>query len=95
MSETGMVPERRSVATGVSDFVVEKREYYTTAFAKIQGTNGFTFSWNSAAALFGPLWGAVRGVWGFFWTFLILELFAFVQIGRGLWGDLGADQIAR
>jgi len=95
MSETGMVPERRSVAAGVGDFVVEKRDYYIAAFAKIQGTNGFTFSWNSAAALFGPLWGAVRGAWGFFWTFLILELFALVQIGRGLWGDLGADQLAR
>jgi len=95
MSETGMVPERRSVATGVGDFVVEKRDYYKAAFAKIQGNNGFTFSWNSAAAFFGPLWGAVRGAWGFFWTFLILELFALVQIGRGLWGDLGADQIAR
>ena len=47
------------------------------------------------AAVFGPLWGAARGAWGFFWTFLVLELFAFVQIGRGLWGELGADQLAK
>ena len=25
----------------------------------------------------------------------MLELFALVQIGRGLWGDLGADMMAR
>ena len=31
----------------------------------------------------------------FFWIFLVGELFAFVQIGRGLWGELGGDQIAR
>jgi len=95
MSESGLIPERRSVAAGVADFVVEKRDYYVREFAKIQGTTGFTFTWNTAAAVFGPLWGAARGVWGFFWTFLILELFALVQIGRGLWGDLGADQTAR
>ena len=47
------------------------------------------------AAVFGPLWGAWRGAWGFFWTFLVLELFALVQIGRGLWGELGASQLAR
>jgi len=38
---------------------------------------------------------ALRGAWGFFWTFLVLELFALVQIGRGLWGELGAEQLAR
>ena len=41
------------------------------------------------------MWGAFRGLWGFFWTFLVLELFALVQLGRGLWGDLGADKMAR
>jgi len=95
VSETGLIPERRSVAAGVAEFVVEKRDYYVRQFAKIQNTTGFTFTWNTAAAIFGPLWGAARGTWGFFWTFLILELFALVQIGRGLWGDLGADQTAR
>ena len=47
------------------------------------------------AAIAGPLWGPARGVWGFFWGFIVIELVALVQIGRGLWGDLGADKLAR
>ena len=47
------------------------------------------------AALAGPFWGAARGLWGFFWTFLVLEVLALVQIGRGWWGELGADKLAR
>ncbi|MEO1025952.1 MAG: ABC transporter permease subunit [Pseudomonadota bacterium] len=77
------------------EFAGENGAYYEAEFAKIQGTTGFAWSWNTMAAVFGPLWGALRGVWGFFWIFLILELFALVQIGRGLWGDLGADQLAK
>ena len=95
MNDSGLIPERSSQSLDIGDFTVENTDYYTRAFAKIQGTTGFTISWNMAAALLGPLWGALRGAWGFFWTFLILELFALVQVGRGLWGDLGADQTAR
>jgi len=94
-TDTGLELGPKSLASSVSDFVVEKDDYYNDAFAKIQGKTGFAWSWNGAAALAGPLWGAFRGLWGFFWTFLVLELFALVQIGRGLWGDLGADQMAR
>ena len=35
------------------------------------------------------------GLWGYFWTFLVLEVLALVQIGRGWWGELGADKLAR
>jgi len=80
---------------GVGAFAGRNADYYETEFARIQGKTGFVPSWNTMAAVFGPLWGAARGVWGFFWTFLVLELFALVQIGRGLWGELGADQLAR
>ncbi len=80
---------------GVTHFAVENSAYYEREFARIQGKTGFTWSWNTMAALFGPIWGAARGVWGFFWIFLVLELFALVQIGRGLWGQLGADQLER
>ena len=45
------------------------------------------------------LWGrygaAYRGLWGYFWIFLILEVLALVQIGRGWWGDLGAHELGR
>lgn len=94
-SDVSTTPQKRALDASVSEFVRERDSYYTTQFRKIQDTTGFVFSWNTLAAVFGPLWGAFRGVWGFFWTFLILELFAFVQIGRGLWGELGADQLAR
>ncbi len=95
MTDTGLELGPKSLQSSIGDFVGENEDYYTLHFAKIQGTTGFSWSWNSAAALFGPLWAALRGIWGFFWTFLVLELFALVQIGRGLWGDLGADKMAR
>lgn len=79
----------------VAAFAQDNARFYETEFSKIQGKTGFTWSWNMMAAICGPLWGAARGVWGFFWIFLVLELFALVQIGRGLWGELGADQLAR
>ena len=89
--KNGRVAERHSVAA----FAVENADYYAKEFGKIQGQTGFAWSWNTLAAIFGPIWGAARGAWGFFWIFLVLELFAVVQIGRGLWGQLGADQLAR
>ncbi|MEM7172000.1 MAG: ABC transporter permease subunit [Pseudomonadota bacterium] len=95
MSDTGLELGPKSLDSSVGEFVKENEAYYSAEFAKIQGTTGFPWSWNTMAAVFGPLWGAIRGAWGFFWTFLVLELFAFVQLGRGLWGELGADQIAR
>jgi len=85
----------RALNASIEEFVEENASYYSKAFASIQDATGWVFSWNSAAALLGPIWAAFRGVWGFFWTFVVLELFAFVQIGRGLWGELGADQLAR
>ena len=95
MNDSGFEATPRSLDSSVAEFVQTNENYFTTQFAKIQGTTGFAFSWNTMAAVFGPLWGALRGAWGFFWTFLVLELFALVQIGRGLWGELGADQLAR
>ena len=87
--------EPRALNASIDEFVKENSGYYNRAFATIQDATGLVFSWNTAAALLGPVWAAFRGVWGFFWTFLVLELFALVQIGRGLWGELGAAQLAR
>ena len=58
----------------------------------LAGQNRWRVNWS--AAVFGPLWAAARGLWAFFYLFAILELVAWVQIGRGLWGDLGADKLA-
>lgn len=95
MSDTGLELGPKSLDHSIGEFVKENEDYYTEQFAKIQGTTGFAWSWNTMAALLGPIWAAWRGAWGFFWTFLVLELFALVQLGRGLWGELGADQLAR
>ncbi len=88
-------PENAGLGQEVARFVVTRADYYEHAFQHIQNAKGFVFCWNIAAIIFGPLWAAARGLWGFFWIFLVLEMFAFVQLGRGLWGDLGANQMAR
>lgn len=95
MTDTGLESGPSKGATSVTDFAAQNGAYYETAFKKIQDTTGIAWTWNMMAAIFGPLWGAARGVWGFFWIFLVLELFALAQIGRGLWGELGADQLAK
>jgi glycine betaine/proline transport system permease protein len=79
----------------ISQFVGKNTDYYVGVFTKIQSINQFAWTWNTMAALFGPFWGAARGLWGYFWIFMLLELFALVQLGKGLWGNLGAEKLAR
>ena len=95
MKETGFSAEPNSLAHSVSDFVEQNDHYYDKEFHKIQSATKFPWSWNRMAAICGPFWGASRGLWGYFWTFMVLETLALVQIGKGLWGELGADQLAR
>lgn len=82
-------------AEDVAAFAGRNACYYAREFAKIEARPGFVPTFNIAAAVFGPLWAAARGVWGAYWSFLILELFAWVQIGRGTWGQLGTEHIER
>ena len=95
MAETGFDAGPKKLASSVGEFVGANEAYYAREFDKIQSATKFPWSWNTMAAVAGPLWGPARGLWGFFWTFIVLELLALVQIGRGLWGDLGADKVAR
>ena len=95
MRQTRHSEERVKLAGSVGNFVGTRQAYYSREFEKIQESTRFPWSWNSVAMLAGPFWGASRGVWGYFWTFLILEVFALAQVGRGWWGDLGADKLAR
>ena len=95
MAETGFDAGPKKLASSVGEFVGASEAYYAREFDKIQSATKFPWSWNTMAAVAGPLWGPARGLWGFFWTFIVLELLALVQIGRGLWGDLGADKVAR
>lgn len=82
------------LTASIRQFAQRNPDYYVDRFSRIQSAKGRIFPFNMMAALIGPLWSAARGLWGFFWVFAILELFALVQIGRGLWGDLGAGKIA-
>ena len=95
MQETGFSAEPDKLGSTIADFVGENQEYYSREFDKIQSSTKFPLSWNSKAAIFGPFWGAARGLWGFFWTFIVLEVLALVQLGKGIWGELGADKLAR
>ena len=95
MAATGFQAQPRKLASSVGEFVGANEAYYAREFDKIQSATKFPWTWNTMAALAGPLWGPARGLWGYFWTFIVLELLALVQIGRGLWGDLGAEKAAR
>ena len=95
MQETGFTAQPNRPASSVDNFAGTRHAYYAREFEKIQAATRFPWSWNTAAALAGPFWGAARGLWGFFWMFLVLEVLALVQIGRGWWGELGSDKLAR
>ncbi|WP_158774221.1 ABC transporter permease [Cobetia sp. L2A1] len=79
----------------VRHFADRNGQYYEKQFTKIQSHTGMSPTFNVPAALFGPLWAASRHLWGLFWLSSIACLLAFVQIGKGLWGELGADQLSR
>lgn len=88
--------DRDALDSSIREFAGANGDVYVSAFHKIHNSTEWwpsTFNW--AAALFGPLWSASRAIWGLFWTFLILEIVAWVQIGRGLWGNPGADMLDR
>ena len=79
----------------IRTFVRTNPEYYLKNFDKIGMSARFTPTFNLFAGLFGPIWFGARGLWAWALSFLILEALAFVQISRGLFGDLAADAMAR
>jgi len=79
----------------IRTFVRTNPEYYIKNFDKIGMSARFTPTFNLFAGLFGPIWFGARGLWAWALSFLILEALAFVQISRGLLGDLAADAMAR
>jgi glycine betaine/proline transport system permease protein len=79
----------------IRKFVRTNPEYYIENFDKIGASSRFTATFNVFAGLFGPVWYGARGLWSWALPFLILETLAFVQMARGLFGDLAADAMAR
>ncbi|MEL7214932.1 MAG: ABC transporter permease subunit [Pseudomonadota bacterium] len=99
VEQTGAVRDievdRAALDTSIAEFTEQRAEYYANAFHTIHDSTGsIPRTFNIAAFLAGPFWAAARGTWGMFWTFVILEVIAFVQIGRGSWGQLGAENLA-
>jgi glycine betaine/proline transport system permease protein len=84
-----------ATAQAICQFVTTKAPYYQSQFAKIGAQSGFVWTFNLAAGLLGPIWFAARGLWQWALTFLLIETFAWVQIVRGLFGDLAADAWVR
>jgi glycine betaine/proline transport system permease protein len=84
--------ERRE---NIRTFVRTSPDYYIRNFEKIGASARFSPTFNLMAGLFGPVWFGARGLWTWALPFLILEALAIVQIARGLFGDLGAEAMAR
>ena len=76
-------------------FVGINAQYYEAQFRVIGSKPGFTWTFNPAAALLGPMWYGMRGIWNWALAFVILETFALVQIGRGWWGPLATEARGR
>ncbi|KLN61808.1 glycine/betaine ABC transporter [Kiloniella spongiae] len=77
--------------TLLTEFVVTNTKYYKENFEKIGAKSGFCWTFNVVAALLGPIWFGMRGLWNWALPFIIVETFALIQLGRGLFGDLGAE----
>ena len=88
--------DRDALDRSIHEFAGPNGDYYVKSFHKIHdATSGVPNTFNLWAAVLGPFWSASRAIWGMFWTFLILEIIAWVQIGRGAWGNPGADLAER
>ena len=83
--------QEESRRSEVKAFVRTSPEYYANQFKHIGADARFTPTFNLFAGIFGPIWFGARGLWKWAVAFLILETVAFVQIARGLFGDLAAD----
>ena len=73
----------------ITKFVGKGTDYYQKTFHRMMAAPGYRYTMNIAAAILGPIWYAARGLWSWFLGFLVLETIAYIQIGKGLFGDLG------
>jgi glycine betaine/proline transport system permease protein len=88
--------DHEALDASIRAFAGPNGDSYVASFEKIHNSNGILHnSFNIWAAALGPAWAAARGIWGMFWAFLILEMIAWVQLGRGLWGNPGAELLDR
>lgn len=88
-------PIEKKDSQSIHKFTQINGNYYSTEFKKIHSSPKLVVSFNLCAALFGPLWASARHLWVFFWVSALAQIFAVILLGRGLWGELGADKLAR
>ncbi|MBC6407802.1 MAG: ABC transporter permease subunit [Rhodobacteraceae bacterium] len=93
-SEAGIAYAEERKAN-IRTFVRTNPDYYIRNFDRVGASARFTPTFNLFAGLFGPIWFGARGLWSWALSFLIVETIGLVQIARGLFGDLGADALAR
>ena len=79
----------------IRNFVITNHEYYVKEFKKIGSKPSYSFSYNLFASLLGPIWFGMRNIWNYALAFLIVETFAFVQIIRGLFGNITKDALEK
>ncbi len=79
----------------IDEFVGQNQSYYRGVFGTMLLAPGYKFTLNWGAALLGPVWYGARGLWSWFLGMLLLETVAFILIGMGLFGDLGASSRER
>jgi len=83
--------EEENYSQLISEFVSTNPQYYESRFEKIGAKTGFSWTFNIGAALLGPVWYGMRSLWSWGLPFLLLEIFAWIQIARGTFGNLAAD----
>lgn len=79
----------------IETFVKTNPAYYESRFRAIGEKTGFAWTFNLSAALLGPIWFGVRSLWTWGLPFLLLEIFAYIQIARGTFGNMAADAMSR
>ena len=95
MTEAKPLNNAVSVDPLISEFTGNNASYYQRQFRKIGSRSGWSWSFNLAAAVLGPVWFGMRDLWRWGLPLLILEVFALIQICRGAFGDLAADARTR
>ncbi|MEZ5657562.1 MAG: ABC transporter permease subunit [Burkholderiaceae bacterium] len=75
----------------LDSFVVTDAAYWQQQFDRIGRAPGIPRTFNPRAILLGPIWFGMRAIWHWALAFLLVETLAWVQIVRGLFGDLAAD----
>lgn len=79
----------------IHEFAGRSADYYTRVFSRIRGHSGFSWTFNWAAAILGPIWAVARGIPVLFWLAFFLQTLAVAQLATGLAGNLGGEQRVR